>query len=76
VGPKLSPCFTPRVVKNGSLYEMPNLHEYNVLEYISLISLRKLPPILYFLEKSISVYAVESLFEIDKAYIKFTLKFM
>ena len=55
---------------------MPNLHEYNVLEYISLISLRKLPPILYFLEKSISVYAVESLFEIDKAYIKFTLKFM
>jgi hypothetical protein len=43
-GLKLSPCFTPRVVKNGSLYESPNLHEYNVLEYISLISLRKLPP--------------------------------
>jgi hypothetical protein len=31
VGVKLSPCFAPRVVKNGSLYESPNLHEYNVL---------------------------------------------
>jgi hypothetical protein len=44
VGLKLSPCFTPRVVKNGSLYESPTLHEYNVLEYISLIKLEKVTP--------------------------------
>jgi hypothetical protein len=34
VGLELSPCFTPRVVKNGSLYELSNLHEYKNVQLV------------------------------------------